>query len=245
MHLSPIEYIGTKPKKQKKGTPFKVFLVVLLFCAMGFGAFLQFGTSSVNASQLLTNTKQLGVEEYVERHLTDNTLQNKFLKAVLNRTTCNVKYDPKYYEIAYPMGDIPADKGVCTDVIIRAYRAINIDLQALVHEDMKLHYDSYPKNWELKKPDTNIDHRRVPNLQNFFARNAKSLLLSKDRADYRAGDIVTWKLSHGATHIGIVVPSPIEGDETPWIVHNIGIGPQWENGLFNYKVTGHYRYAID
>jgi len=133
---------------------------------------------------------------------------------------------------------VPADTGVCTDEIIRAYRAVDIDLQKEVHEDMAAHFDLYPnkRKWLLNHPDSNIDHRRVPNLMVFFERKGESLPISARAEDYAPGDLVTWDLGRGVPHIGIVV------DQGHMIVHNIGEGPKMENVLFRWKITGHYRY---
>ncbi len=165
--------------------------------------------------------------------------------AALERTRHAVRYDGAYRSIPYPGGDVPADTGVCTDVIIRSYRALGTDLQVLVHEDMKSHFDRYPSRhiWGLNRPDHNIDHRRVPNLQVFFSRHGQSLPVSDDPADYRTGDLVTWMLPGNLPHIGIVTGRRAEGSGRPLIVHNIGAGPQLEDMLFAYPVTGHYRYV--
>lgn len=150
-------------------------------------------------------------------------------------------YDPAYRTIAFPMGDVDPATGVCTDVIIRAYRGQHIDLQALVHADMRRDFAAYPKHWGLKKPDRNIDHRRVPNLQTFFRRHGQSLPASDNAADYRPGDIVTWMLPGNLPHIGIVSEKQSDSG-TPLIIHNIGRGTQEEDILFAYPITGHYRY---
>jgi uncharacterized protein YijF (DUF1287 family) len=152
-------------------------------------------------------------------------------------------YDPAYVVISYPNGDVPIEKGVCTDVVIRAFRNAGVDLQKAVHDDMAKNFSVYPKKWGLKSPDTNIDHRRVPNLQTFFARKGKSLLVTDKAEDYRPGDVVSWDLDgKGVTHIGIVSNIWNESTETYSIIHNIGGGTQKEDCLFNWKVTGHYRY---
>jgi uncharacterized protein YijF (DUF1287 family) len=151
-------------------------------------------------------------------------------------------YDPAYRRIGYPNGDVPRDTGVCTDVVIRAYRHAGTDLQVLVHEDMKSNFDKYPKNWGLRRPDTNIDHRRVPNLATFFRRKGVSLPVTQRGSDYRPGDVVTWRLSSGVPHIGVV--SDVRAGTTGryLVVHNIGLGAQIEDVLFAYALTGHYRY---
>lgn len=165
--------------------------------------------------------------------------------AAMARTGHAVTYDGAYRKIAYPMGDVPAHIGVCTDVIIRSYRALGVDLQARVHEDMAADFSAYPAHWGLARPDPNIDYRRVPNLQIFSARHGESLPVSDTASDYRPGDLVTWNLrgmlGGRLPHIGIVTDqvSP-HGD--PLIVHNIGAGPTLEDRLFAYPVTGHYRY---
>ncbi len=155
-------------------------------------------------------------------------------------------YDGSYRRISYPNGDVPMETGVCSDVIVRAYRALGTDLQKKVHEDMKAHFALYPKTWGLRAPDTNIDHRRVPNLQVFFTRHGKSLPVSSAPADYLPGDIVTWNLaapSRMLPHIGIVSDKRTADGMRPLIVHNIGQGVRTEDILFEYKITGHYRYA--
>lgn len=154
-------------------------------------------------------------------------------------------YDPAYVKLDYPMGDVPQQRGVCTDVVVRAYRnrkdGQNKDLQELVNSDMKKAWSQYPKIWGLKTTDKNIDHRRVPNLRVFFKRNGKSLEVSDIGSDYKAGDLVTWKIGGKLPHIGIV-SNKTTANGTPLIIHNIGRGTQEENILFDYPITGHYRY---
>jgi uncharacterized protein YijF (DUF1287 family) len=152
-------------------------------------------------------------------------------------------YDPAYVSLSYPGGDVPADRGVCTDVIVRALRGAGVDLQALVHEDMKKHFAEYPKLWGLSRTDPNIDHRRVPNLMKFFARQGKTLPVTQTAADYLPGDIVAWKLSNGLAHMGLVVDEPSPADPARrMVIHNIGGGAQMEDVLFAYEITGHARY---
>ena len=156
----------------------------------------------------------------------------------------NITYDGRYFSIPYPNGDVPAHLVVCTDVVIRAYRRIGIDLQRLVHEDMRANFSLYPKRWALSRPDRNIDHRRVPNLATYFKRHGYSLKISNQAGDYLPGDLVTWDLDPGRRelpHIGIVVPNP-ERKGRPWIIHNIGSGPEKSDSLFHWKITGHFRF---
>lgn len=169
----------------------------------------------------------------------------KLSAAALERTRHRVRYDGSYQRLDYPDGDVPAGIGVCTDVVIRAYRQLGIDLQQKVHEEMKDHFDAFPRIWGLAAPDTNIDHRRVPNLMVFFARKGEVLEISDDPKDYVAGDIVTWMLPGNLPHIGILVDRYADRGRRPKVVHNIGRGPQLEDMLFDYPITGHYRYYGD
>jgi uncharacterized protein YijF (DUF1287 family) len=166
----------------------------------------------------------------------------KLSNAAISIIDPEVVYTPDYVGIKYPNGDVPAKTGVCTDVVIRAYRKLGIDLQKEVHEDMKMNFDKYPKNWGLSKPDKNIDHRRVPNLMTFFTRHGTVKKISLEPNDYKPGDIVCWNLGGGITHIGIVVKKKSTDGIRHLIVHNIGAGQVLEDCLFNYKIIGHYRY---
>jgi hypothetical protein len=171
-------------------------------------------------------------------------LLNKIVAAAIEQTHHVVRYDPAYVKIPYPGGDVPSDTGVCADVVIRAYRAIGVDLQKEVHEDMKQNFSLYPRKWKWLafRPDTNIDHRRVPNLMTFFSRKGKTLAITHRAEDYAAGDIVTWNLGGDIPHIGIVVDQKSGANGHYMMVHNIGQGPKMEDVLFDWKITGHYRY---
>lgn len=164
--------------------------------------------------------------------------------AALERTDHAVRYDGSYRSIPYPGGDVPDDVGVCTDLVIRSYRAVGLDLQRLVHEDMRAAFEAYPTLWGLTRPDPNIDHRRVPNLQAFLRRQGAELPISRDPADYLPGDLVTWMLDGRLPHIGLVVDRRSADGLRPMIVHNIGRGPRLEDVLLAYPVTGHYRYPV-
>lgn len=185
----------------------------------------EFSTESHSASDLNLTEKQKRISD-----------------AALSIVDASIDYDPTYFSIGYPNGDVPADKGVCTDVVIRTYRKLGLDLQQLVHEDMKANFDMYPKTWGLSKPDTNIDHRRVPNLMVYFSRFGKEKSMTENAEDYLPGDIICWRLANGMTHIGMVVNEKSEDEKRFQIVHNIGGGQVLEDVLFDYEIIGHYGF---
>ena len=163
------------------------------------------------------------------------------VEAALAQVGVTRLYDPAYVRIAYPGGDVPADRGVCTDVVVRAFRAAGVDLQKEVHEDMRRNFRAYPNRWGLARPDPNIDHRRVPNLQTFFTRRGKSLAVTDRAENFRPGDVVTWTLDTGLPHTGVVTDA-VAAPGRYAIAHNIGAGAVVEDVLFTWRVTGHYRY---
>ena len=166
----------------------------------------------------------------------------QLVQAARSQVGVTLGYDPVYRRLDYPGGDVPLATGVCTDVLIRALRQQGLDLQKSVHEDMRAHFSAYPRNWGLQRPDSNIDHRRVPNLMTWFKRQGMALKVSDKPADYRAGDIVTWDLGRGLTHIGIVSDRTSPAG-VPLVLHNIGRGTQEEDILFGFAITGHYRFV--
>jgi uncharacterized protein YijF (DUF1287 family) len=196
----------------------------------------------------------------------------RLVGAALERTKTTHIYDPSYRVLAYPGGDVPDDRGVCTDVIVRSYRAVGIDLQQRVHEDMRRRFGVYPRRWGLKRPDRNIDHRRVPNLRVFLTRHGEVLPVGEAAQAYKPGDLVTWDLAVPASsardavqgsgerrrqerdrapsfartpHIGIVTDKMSGDGRRPLIVHNIGSGTELSDILFSFRITGHYRYRPD
>jgi uncharacterized protein YijF (DUF1287 family) len=173
------------------------------------------------------------------------TFEEKLALAAISIIDPTINYDPSYFSIKYPNGDIPKNKGVCTDVIIRAYRKLGIDLQKEVHEDMKANFSHYPnlKKWGMKKTDSNIDHRRVPNLEVFFERKGIKLPVSENAADYKTGEIVTWMINDKLPHIGIITNKKAYDGERNLIVHNVGHGQVLEDCLFSYKIVGHFKYV--
>lgn len=171
-----------------------------------------------------------------------STFEEKLSNAAISIIDKNVVYTPDYVSLKYPNGDVPAKTGVCSDVVIRAYRKLGIDLQKEVHEDMKANFLKYPTKWGLKKTDTNIDHRRVPNLEVFFERKGKKLKVSNNPNDYKTGEIVTWMINEKLPHIGIIThKKSIDGN--PMIVHNVGGGQVAEDCLFSWEIVGHYKYV--
>jgi uncharacterized protein YijF (DUF1287 family) len=169
--------------------------------------------------------------------------QARLVAAARNQIGVTTLYDPSYVKLDYPGGDVPRDRGVCTDVIVRAYRdGLGIDLQALVHEDMRQNFGAYPRNWGMAGPDSNIDHRRVPNLRTFFRRKGADLGPWSAAADFAAGDLVSQKLPGNLPHIAIISDTMTEDGATPLVVHNIGDGARLENTLFAFEITGHYRF---
>ncbi len=167
----------------------------------------------------------------------------KLLESAVEQTNLTKSYDPAYVVIPYPNGDVPIEKGVCTDVVIRAFRKAGVGLQKEVHEDMAKNFSLYPNKWGLKSSDSNIDHRRVPNLQTFFTRRGKSLSITDSGEDYKPGDVVAWDLDgKGITHIGLISNIYNETTKRYSIIHNIGVGTQAEDRVFDWKIIGHYRY---
>jgi uncharacterized protein YijF (DUF1287 family) len=184
----------------------------------------------------------IGVTVFLPVHA--GLFEEDIIAAAIERTNHSVRYDGSYVSISYPGGDVPESTGVCTDVVIRTYRVLGTDLQQLVHEDISRDFDAYPSRriWGLQHPDRNIDHRRVPNLQAFFQRKGDVLPITDNPGDYSPGDLVTWMLPGNLPHIGIVTDKQHPGTANPMIVHNIGFGPKLEDMLFDYPITGHFRY---
>ncbi|HMM66646.1 MAG TPA: DUF1287 domain-containing protein [Dokdonella sp.] len=169
----------------------------------------------------------------------------RMLAAAHAQVGVTVAYAPAYVRLAYPGGDLPPDRGVCSDVIVRAMRAVGIDLQVDVHRDMRAHFAAYPAYWGLTRPDPNIDHRRVPNLERYFQRLGKALPPGADAQSFLPGDFVSWRLDGGQPHIGIVSGRRSADRLRPLVIHNIGAGTQVEDVLFEWKMTGHFRYFAE
>lgn len=210
---------------QSKVKPFAKFILIALMLGSGFyffSIYIPYG----NSVEIPANSLSPKVQKIIDgAHFQ------------IGKT---LYYDPQYEGIKYPEGDVPLVRGVCTDVVIRALRKAKIDLQVLVHEHMKDNFSAYPKIWGLKKPDKNIDHRRVPNLMVYLASRGFEKPNTNNPKDYLPGDIVSWKLDNGRDHIGLV-SNHLSSKGVPLIIHNIGAGARMENRLFDWKITGHYR----
>ena len=207
-------------------------------CACGVERTASWSRGQTSASRAAGQTSGRAAKPVYE-----SPVLERLVAAANERTAHEVEYDGSYFKLDYPNGDVPPDKGVCTDEVIRSYRALGIDLQKEVHEDMAANFSRYPTKFGLKTTDTNIDHRRVPNLRVFFERKGKSLPITDEATDYRPGDIVTWDLNASQMHIGIIVDAPSATPGRYMILHNIGQGPKIEDVLFNWKITGHFRYT--
>jgi len=218
-------------------TPFLSPLLLFLFISCAHSQ------NNLEKSSQNTVIEETAFEDYF---VIDSTFQNIPLVNVLESLVDHsIIYDPAYKTIPYPNGDVDPQRGVCIDVIIRAYRKIGIDLQKEVHEDMAAHFDQYPKKWGLRAPNSNIDHRRVPNLMKFFSRHGAELKITNNPDDYKPGDIVCWDLGGGILHIGIVTNVKQQGlfsSGAFMVLHNIGAGQRLENCLFSWKIIGHYKY---
>jgi len=236
-----IEYIGPRPQKPKRRHFFGgwVILVIAVSIASWFGRPLvpflkatQQGPSLEQAGLLISSLEQ------------SRQPGGRLAAAALAYSGDEITFDGAYYKIPYPNGDIAANKGAAADVAIRCLRALGIDLQQEVHEDMAAHFRLYPQLWGALAPDRNIDHRRIPNLERFFERKGQTLTPSRDPADYQPGDIVVWSLANAEKHIGIVVPGPGNRVKEPWVVHHKDTVVKWEDVLFDYKIDAHFRYPL-
>jgi hypothetical protein len=209
-----------------------------------FGALLSLTLTGCASPSLKTGhtTTQAG-QTRPPRVLSANaTPLEKLIVGGVEQESYTLNYDPAYVKLDYPGGDVPLDRGVCADVVVRAFRKAGMDLQKEVHEDMKASFAAYPKNWGATRPDRNIDHRRVANLMTFFERKGKAVTVSKQAEDYRPGDVVAWELDSGRLHIGLVTDVKIANTERYAMVHNIAAGAQIEDVLFAWRIIGHYRY---
>lgn len=230
-----IEYIGPAPKKPARRPIFGGWVIVLL--ALGIGCF--FGRPLLPFLKAQQEGASSRVAELrIEQLASSPVFSDQLAANALRQSQEKITYDPSYYEISYPNGDIDPGKGMCADVIIRAYRSVGVDLQVLVHEDITANLREY----NARAADPNIDHRRVMNLAKFFSRHSKEQPITRNAADYKPGDVVTWMLPGDKQHIGIVVPAPTGESGEVWVVHNNGGGVKWEDSLFKFHIIGHHRF---
>jgi uncharacterized protein len=199
------------------------------------------GCQAVRSSQRAVEIPERALAEAMQVKA-DATPLEKINAGAIEQTTQTNGYDPSYVKLAYPNGDVPIETGVCADVVVRAFRKAGIDLQKELHEDMANNFAKYPRKWGARRPDSNIDHRRVPNLMTWFDRQGKARPAARDAKEYLPGDVVSWELDNGLPHIGMVSKIKVEGTERYAVVHNIGVGARIEDVLFAWKITGHYRY---
>ena len=213
-----------------------------VFTALALGILLATSLSACASSAGETKASGRGPAESLTRKPASTNPQiKKVVDAAIEQTQYTFEYDPAYARLDYPGGDVPRQTGVCADVVVRAFRSAGVDLQKEIHEDMSKHFSAYPDKWGTRKPDSNIDHRRVPNLMTFFERSGKSLPLTRKPADYVPGDVVAWELDNRLLHIGVVIDGVVDGTPNYLVVHNIGAGAKMEDVLMEWKIIGHYR----
>lgn len=209
----------------------------LLVCAALIGAaLLAAGCSSAGGNVGVRGVRPTGASELP----TATPEAYALVRAALTQVGVTTSYDPSYVKIAYPNGDVPIETGVCTDVVVRAFRGVGVDLQQLVHEDMAANFELYPRRWNLTGPDPNIDHRRVPNLEVYFDRQGWRVPIAEEGSAYLPGDIVTWQVAK-RPHIGIVSAEESPAGARYLVIHNIGQGTQVADDLFRFEITGHFR----
>ena len=212
-----------------------------VLCLLVAGVFCIAAVSGCASRRANAEAASAKVQSLTRRPISDIPQIKNAVQSAIDQTLRTFEYDPSYAKLDYPGGDVPIERGVCADVIVRAFRSAGIDLQKEVHEDMTRSFAAYPTRWGLRRPDSNIDHRRVPNLMIFFEREGKSVPITRSRADYIPGDVVSWELENHSPHIGLVVDAVADGTPNYLIVHNIGAGARIEDVLMAWKITGHYR----
>lgn len=234
-----IEYIGPRPQKPKKQNHFGGWVIV----AIAIGVAGWFGRPIWATAKESDKPSSAQASSLISSLVQSPAGSDQLAAAALDYAQQEISYDGSYYEIPAENGDIPAGKGMAADVVVRACRKIGLDLQRLVHNDMAENFRVYPQLWDASGPDTNIDHRRLPNLRRFFERHGEALPPSSNPSDYKPGQIVIWTLPSSAEqHIGIVVPGPGAHKSEPWVVHHLSDGLKWEDSLFDYKIEGRFSY---
>lgn len=222
--------LNFKTEANRSYWSYLVLFVLLSGCSTSADKSASANTRSAQATQAPTR-----------RPISDIPEIKKVVDSAIEQTQQTIQYDPSYTKLKYPNGDVPIERGVCADVIVRAFRSAGIDLQKEIHEDMSLHFTAYPAKWGARKPDSNIDHRRVPNLMTLFDRRSKSVPITRNPSDYIPGDVVAWELDNKLLHIGLVSDVVANGTPNYLMVHNIGAGARIEDVLMAWKIIGHYR----
>ena len=233
MELIPNSRIGVR---RLLLTAILVIVVIRLISVAACGARDRDAVASSKAAG-----QAAAVETLTRRPVSDTPQIKRIVDSAIEQTRLTFEYDPSYAKLDYPNGDVPIQRGVCADVIVRAFRNAGIDLQKEVHQDMTRNFSSYPAKWGARKPDSNIDHRRVPNLMTLFERKSRSLPITRKSADYSPGDVVAWELDNKLLHIGLVTDAVAGETQNYLVVHNIGAGARIEDVLMAWKIIGHYR----
>ena len=221
--------------------PSRSNLVLFVLSVLAVGANVSGCSTSADKSASANTISAQTTQVPTRRPISDIPEIKKVVDSALEQTQQTIQYDPSYTKLKYPNGDVPIERGVCADVIVRAFRSAGVDLQKEIHEDMSLHFTAYPAKWGARKPDSNIDHRRVPNLMTLFDRRSKSVPITRNPSDYIPGDVVAWELDNKLLHIGLVSDVVANGTPNYLIVHNIGAGARIEDVLMAWKIIGHYR----
>ncbi|MES2996845.1 MAG: DUF1287 domain-containing protein [Verrucomicrobiota bacterium] len=237
-----IEYIGPRPSVQKKSGqgPFGGWVIVVIAISVAAWFVMPMASSFARASDRPTVEHAASLIGQLRASASPG---RKLAAAALEYSGRKVSYDPSYYAIGMPQGDVPAGKGMAEDLIVRTFRKTGVDLQQLVNDDMRESFRVYPQLWEASGPDANIDHRRTANLRRFFERKGESIEPTTNPSNFELGDVVVWSLPPNAEqHIGIVVPGPGMHSGEPWVVHHLADGLKWENALFDYKIEAQLRY---
>lgn len=224
---------GSLFKMKNNKAPFLILLIGLVASSCS--------SNSRKVSAAESKIRPPARENWNRRPLSNSSLIKSLVDSAIEQSTQTVEYDSSYTKLAYPNGDVPISRGVCADVIVRAFRSAGVDLQKEVHEDMTHHFASYPSRWGARRPDSNIDHRRVPNLMTLFDRRKWSVAITRNRADYYPGDVVAWELDNKLLHIGLVTDAVSHDSPNYLVAHNIGYGTKIEDALMSWKIIGHYR----
>jgi len=236
--MKPIEYIGPVPNKKKSKPKFGGAIIVVLVSIFVFHFAWPYIEGIARASQDQPNSEL--AQSLSDRLRGNSSISHQTAGTAIHRSNLSITYDPNYFEIDYPMGDIPSQKGTNVDLVIRALRGAGVDLQQLIHQDMSAHFNAYPQLWDLKEPNSSMDHRRIENINRYLYRFHNAHPTVRHTSHFDIGNIVIWRLPTGQLHIGIAVPGPGVHENELWVVHNLKNSPKWEDSLFDYEVVGNF-----